>query len=541
MRTVQIALVDAFTDVPLRGNPAGVVLDAAGLDEDVRLLVSREVGASETVFVESLDDGVSDYRTRFYTPTSEVDLCGHATIAAFHHLAERGLVTWEGESTRLVQETRVGSLGVELRRREGTTPLVIMDQRPPTFEHADLSLDKLAAMFGIGKAQVDDRHPIQIVSTGIRSLHIPLKSISHFPDIKLLRKNVADLCRDCELATVQLFTLETEDPEAHAHARVFAPALGVDEDPVTGTAAGALGAYLVKNRVLAATEDTTRIVVEQGSEIGRRGLDPGRGRPRGGRDNGSPRRRDRGDRLPGRAPDRVAVAGPVTLALETSGSVGSVALRRPDGRTTEEVFAEGTTHGTGLLPACRTLLEEGGVPVADLALVAVSHGPGSFTGLRVGVSAAKALAFSLGAELVGVSTLDVLAENAAEELAGGLVVPVLDARRGHVHAALYSGGPDGIIRRSEDLVLPPDRLTPMLESPCTLLGDGVRRYPELATGRRVLPEDRWRARASVVARLAVAIHAAEGGHSIHELEPQYRRISTPEERRLERDPGDSEG
>jgi trans-2,3-dihydro-3-hydroxyanthranilate isomerase len=272
MRTVQIALVDAFTDVPLRGNPAGVVLDAAGLDEDVRLLVSREVGASETVFVESLDDGVSDYRTRFYTPTSEVDLCGHATIAAFHHLAERGLVTWEGESTRLVQETRVGSLGVELRRRDGTTPLVIMDQRPPTFEDADLSLDKLAAMFGIGKAQVDDRHPIQIVSTGIRSLHIPLKAISHFPDIKLLRKNVADLCRDCELATVQLFTLETEDPEAHAHARVFAPALGVDEDPVTGTAAGALGAYLVKNRVLAATEDTTRIVVEQGSEIGRRGL-----------------------------------------------------------------------------------------------------------------------------------------------------------------------------------------------------------------------------------------------------------------------------
>ncbi|MCP3858275.1 MAG: tRNA (adenosine(37)-N6)-threonylcarbamoyltransferase complex dimerization subunit type 1 TsaB, partial [Phycisphaeraceae bacterium] len=151
----------------------------------------------------------------------------------------------------------------------------------------------------------------------------------------------------------------------------------------------------------------------------------------------------------------------LTLALETSGAVGSAAVRLPDGTIVERVFPEGTSHGTGLLPACEALLAETGHPVRDVDLVAVSLGPGSFTGLRVGVAAAKGLAFGLACELPGVSTLDVLASNAIG-LREGSVVPILDARRAHVHAALYSVGPDAIIRQSEDLVLPPDRLTARL-------------------------------------------------------------------------------
>ncbi len=271
MKTASVALVDAFTDVPLRGNPAGVVLDAADLDECLRLKIAREIGASETVFVEKLADDGSRFRTRFYTPTDEVDLCGHATIAAFHHLAEVGEIA-VGDDVRLEQETRVGLLGVELRARDEGTPQVWMDMMAPSFETPEVSLDKLAAMFGIGKAQIDERNPIQIVSTGIRSLHVPLKAISHFPDLKPLRGKVIDLCREHELATVQLFTLETEDPAAHAHARVFAPAVGVDEDPVTGTASGALGAYLVHNKTVTPTDDSVRLLVEQGGEIERHGF-----------------------------------------------------------------------------------------------------------------------------------------------------------------------------------------------------------------------------------------------------------------------------
>ncbi|MCP3858276.1 MAG: PhzF family phenazine biosynthesis protein, partial [Phycisphaeraceae bacterium] len=211
------------------------------------------------------------FRTRFYTPTNEVDLCGHATIAAFHHLAETGAVS-TGNDSHLEQETRVGLLGVEIRARDEGSPQVWMDMMAPSVETPELSLDKLAAMFGIGKAQIDERNPIQIVSTGIRSLHVPLKAISHFPDLKPLRSKVIDLCREHELATVQLFTLETEDAAAHAHARVFAPAVGVNEDPVTGTASAALGAYLVHNKIVTPTEDSVRLLVEQGGEIERHGF-----------------------------------------------------------------------------------------------------------------------------------------------------------------------------------------------------------------------------------------------------------------------------
>jgi len=223
---------------------------------------------------------------------------------------------------------------------------------------------------------------------------------------------------------------------------------------------------------------------------------------------------------------------PLTLALETSGDVGSVALACEDGTVLERVFPEGTTHGTGLFPACRDLLAEAGREIGEVGLVAVSQGPGSFTGLRVGVAAAKGLAFALDCDVVGVSTLDVLARNAAD-VEEPRIVPVLDARRGHVHTALYSLDSGAIIRRSEDLVIPPDRLTSRLERPCVLLGDGVRRYPELvAEGVRALPEDLWRARAAVVAEVAAGEHAEGRRDSVHELEPLYRRLSTPEERRI---------
>jgi len=218
----------------------------------------------------------------------------------------------------------------------------------------------------------------------------------------------------------------------------------------------------------------------------------------------------------------------LTLALETSGAVGSAAVRLPDGTVVERVFPEGTSHGTGLLPACEALLTETGHAVSEVGLVAVSLGPGSFTGLRVGVSAAKGLAFGLGCDLLGVSTLDVLASNAIG-LREGSVVPILDARRGHAHAALYSVGPDAIIRQSEDLVLPPDRLTARLEQPVTLLGDGVRRYPDaFADFDDVPPEDAWRARAAAVAEIAARDHAAGRRDMLHDLEPRYNRVSTPE-------------
>jgi trans-2,3-dihydro-3-hydroxyanthranilate isomerase len=270
---IELWLVDAFTDTPLRGNPAAVVPDATGLDEDQCRQVASEVGVSETAFVFPEAGEGADFRLRFFTPTQEVDLCGHATVGAFWALAVSGGIDLEEGANRFVQETNVGNLPVWIHASGGEPERVMMGQKLPRFETPELSRDKMAALFGIGRKQVKEDLPVEIVSTGMRSIHIPVAGLASFPEVKILRKGVAELSHTHGASTVQLFAMEARHADADAHCRVFAPAVGVDEDPVTGTAAGALGAYIVRHGLKPEGKDgVTRILVEQGEEINRTGL-----------------------------------------------------------------------------------------------------------------------------------------------------------------------------------------------------------------------------------------------------------------------------
>lgn len=272
MTETDIWLVDAFTDTPLTGNAAGVVLDAGDLTEEQLRRIAAEIGVSETAFVLPPTNEGADHRIRFFTPTQEVDLCGHATIAAFWVLAEKGRIDLEEGPTRLVQETNVGNLPVWVEADGGAVQKVMMGQKLPRFEAPDVNLDKIAALLGTGRKQMNEDLPVEVVSTGLRSLHIPMAGLAGFPEMKVLRRGLLDLSSSHEVSAVQIFTLETETEDADVHCRVFAPAVGVEEDPVTGTAAGALGAYLVRHGVFPEGKDgITRIVVEQGIEIGRPG------------------------------------------------------------------------------------------------------------------------------------------------------------------------------------------------------------------------------------------------------------------------------
>jgi len=273
MSEIEILFVDAFTDRPLAGNLAGVVPDAAGLGDETCRRIAAEVGASETAFVLPTESEGADFRVRFFTPTQEVDLCGHATIGTFWALAEEGRIALADGSNRVVQETSVGNLPVWVEARGGQPVRVLMGQRPPRFEAHEVSLDKMAALFGIGRKQLTEDAPVEIVSTGLRSLHIPVAGISCFPEMKVLQRGLIELSNALDVTTIQVFTLETNRPEAQVHCRVFAPSVGVVEDPVTGTAAGALGAYLVRHGLLPEGKDgVTTLIVEQGDEIGRPGL-----------------------------------------------------------------------------------------------------------------------------------------------------------------------------------------------------------------------------------------------------------------------------
>jgi PhzF family phenazine biosynthesis protein len=262
MTTRQALLVDAFTDEPFAGNPAGVVPDATGLDADQMQAIATEVNASETAFVQPSE--TADRRLRFFTPETEVDLCGHATIAAHAYLFERAIV--DDETTTM--ETAAGVLDVEIDI-DGT---VWMDQSAPEVRAADLSYDEVADALGLDPATLRDVGadlPLSRASTGLPWLMVPINYFEHLRDVGPDLAAIETLCERTATEGLYAFTFDTIDGDATLHARAFAPLAGVAEDPVTGTAAGACAAYIGHHGAVDA--EMGPVVVEQGHFVDRPG------------------------------------------------------------------------------------------------------------------------------------------------------------------------------------------------------------------------------------------------------------------------------
>ena len=242
METRRTLLVDAFTDEPLAGNVAGVVPDATGLRDGQMGGIAAELGASETAFVTPASDGDADHRIRYFTPTTEVDLCGHATIAAYATLFADGTVD-AGEYTL---RTNVGDLTVTVTD-EGR---VWMRQQPPTVDGVDseaLDADRLGDALGVDPAALRDVGadlPVAVASTGLPFLVVPVNFLEHLGGAEPDADAVETLSEEFDVAGVYAFTFDTLEAESTLHGRAFAPAVGIDEDPVTGTASGAVGGYL---------------------------------------------------------------------------------------------------------------------------------------------------------------------------------------------------------------------------------------------------------------------------------------------------------
>ncbi len=264
--SVKVKQVDAFTSTRGAGNPAGVVLEAEGLTDEQMQYVAREMGLSETAFVLPASQVGADFRVRFFTPRAEVPLCGHATIASFHLLAEEGRVFLHEPVTKLVQQTGVGQLPVELKVDESAVSRIMMTQALPAYRDSALTAAEAADLLGVDAGEIEASElPVQTVSTGGATLMVPVKSLDSVreaaPDLlELAKRNIM----------AYLFSFQTESSFAMAHARCFAPGLGVPEDPVTGVAAGALGAYLIHNGIVHGNSPVT-LKVEQGAEVGRPG------------------------------------------------------------------------------------------------------------------------------------------------------------------------------------------------------------------------------------------------------------------------------
>ncbi len=253
MKKIKIKGVDAFTSIPFCGNPVGVVMDADDLTDEEMQLIAREMNYSETAFI--MKSEVADFKVRFFSPKREVDLCGHATIAAFFVLAKEERILNEVTS----QETKAGILPVHIRNK-----IIMMTQAKPVFKKVDVDKGVIASALGIPMMDINSNLPIEAVSTGLFSLLVPIRKIETVQEMNPDFAKVEEICKKLDVGSIFIFTFETLDPECMVHARCFAPLYGINEDPVTGTASGALGAYLVKHK-----SSPTSLILEQGYEVGR--------------------------------------------------------------------------------------------------------------------------------------------------------------------------------------------------------------------------------------------------------------------------------
>jgi trans-2,3-dihydro-3-hydroxyanthranilate isomerase len=273
MRSYRFVQVDVFTDTPFGGNPLAVFPEAEGLTGEEMQQLAREMNLSETTFVLPPQAPAADFKVRIFTPAREVPFAGHPVVGTHWTLAHLGLVELQEPVTHVCFELGVGVLPADLYVNEGKVRRVVMTQGRPTFHAVLEDVQDLALGLGLPQEAIGVADlPVQVVSTGLPQMMVPVRSLADVQGLDAAELNVAALNRACRRVGTEcamVFTPETERPEATVHVRMFAPLLGVPEDPATGSANGALGAYLVHHRAVALTEPTTRIVSEQGAEMGR--------------------------------------------------------------------------------------------------------------------------------------------------------------------------------------------------------------------------------------------------------------------------------
>ena len=268
-RQLDVVQVDVFTETPFTGNPAAVILNANHVSEATLVKIAREMNVRETVFVS--DSTKADFRFRYLTPKSEIPFSGHATIAAFLALQDAGLVDLTTDVTMKSLETNSGILYVEIMKNEttGIHEVQITHEKPQFMDTYDPK--ELASAFGLSLADIHSPNPVQTVSTGTPHLIIPVSSQRSLDRINPDWPRIEELCNNSDFKSISIFTRDVREETSDAQVRHFAPALGVPEDPVSGSAAGSLGAYLMQYGFMDATYPVTSIVLEQGHYVGRPG------------------------------------------------------------------------------------------------------------------------------------------------------------------------------------------------------------------------------------------------------------------------------
>jgi trans-2,3-dihydro-3-hydroxyanthranilate isomerase len=267
MNRYQYLHLDVFTRRPFGGNQLAVFTDGRGLSSEQMQDLAREMNFSETTFVLPPETPGTDRRVRIFTPAVELAMAGHPTVGTAAALVQRGLA--EPHDGGLVLELGIGPVKVDLEQREDGAPFVWMNHRMPEFTPYERSRMAVADGLGLREEDVRDDLPLEIVSTGLPFLFVPLVSLEAIGRARSETNALKRLFESMEPAHVALFTEEVVDPAARVHARMYSPHLaGIVEDPATGSMSAPFGAYLSRHGVLPPEPQTT-FMVEQGIEMKR--------------------------------------------------------------------------------------------------------------------------------------------------------------------------------------------------------------------------------------------------------------------------------
>lgn len=244
MEHLELYWVDAFTDRPFGGNPVAIIVNADHIADEQKQEIARELNVSETVFVSESQS--ADFRIQFFTPKQETALCGHGTIGTFWLLSSINKIKKCADSFVTVrQETKAGVLPLEIHfDKSGKVGKVVMHQTLPEFYEDDIDRNTIANILGVSTDEFETNYPLKIVSTGRAKLFIPIRDREILYSINPNFDQITDYCLQKSITGFHLFTFDTHYSDSITTARHFAPVAGVNEDPVTGIAAGALGCYL---------------------------------------------------------------------------------------------------------------------------------------------------------------------------------------------------------------------------------------------------------------------------------------------------------
>lgn len=261
--------LDVFTEKAFQGNPLAVFPYSEGISDEEMQKIANEMNLSETVFVLPSENALK--RLRIFTPKQELPLAGHPVVGTWNLLARLGVTPQKDDGVvEIEQELNVGILPVEIEFRDGKPFQVVMTQ--DKFQAGEIvsdkaEIEKLAEGLGLKISDLDlrDDLPIQVVSTGIKALDIPVKTLDALSRCRINSALLSEVYLSRGAIGCYAFTFETKEETSKIHARFFAPADNIPEDPATGSAAGSLSGYLVHHGAI----DANKFTIEQGDFMNR--------------------------------------------------------------------------------------------------------------------------------------------------------------------------------------------------------------------------------------------------------------------------------